>query len=58
MTSRDPWTDPDPQPGDLDADVRTTPPCDIQIVEASSDAKGTIMVNVKGEDATLAFLRG
>ncbi len=50
--TKDPWTDPDPQPGDFDADVRATPPHDIQIVEAGSGAKITIVVNVKGEDAT------
>jgi hypothetical protein len=50
--TKDPWTDPDPQPGNFDADVRATDAHDIQIVEAGSGAKVTIMVNVKGEDAT------
>jgi hypothetical protein len=50
--SKDPWTDPDPQPGDFDADVRTMDPRDIQVVEAGSGAKVTIVVNVEGEDAT------
>ena len=50
--TKTPWTDPDPQPGDFDADVRATDPRDIQIVEAGSGAKVTIVVNVKGEDAT------
>jgi hypothetical protein len=49
--SKDPWTDPDPQPGDFDADVRTTDPRGVQVVEAGSGAKVTIVVNVEGEDA-------
>jgi hypothetical protein len=48
---KDPWTDPDPQPGDFDEYVRTMDPRDVQIVEAGSGAKVTIVVNVSGEDA-------
>jgi hypothetical protein len=50
--TKDPWTDPDPQPGDCDADIRAMEPRDVQTVEAGSGAKITIVVNVKGEDAT------
>jgi hypothetical protein len=50
--TKDPWTDPDPQPGDFDADIRAMDPRDIQVVEAGSGAKVTIVVNVQGEDAT------
>jgi hypothetical protein len=50
--SKDPWTDPDPQPGDFDAEVRAMGPGDIQIVEPDSGATVTIVVNVEGEDAT------
>ncbi|HEY3828407.1 MAG TPA: hypothetical protein VGL57_04345 [Solirubrobacteraceae bacterium] len=50
--TKDPWTDPDPQPGDFDANVREMSPRDIQIVEAGSGAKVTILINVEGEDAT------
>jgi hypothetical protein len=50
--AKDPWTDPDPQPGDFDEFVRTMDPRDVQVVEAGSGAKVTIVVNVQGEDAT------
>jgi hypothetical protein len=50
--TKDPWTDSDPQPGDFDADVRAIDPRDVQVVEAGSGAKVTIVVNVEGEDAT------
>lgn len=49
--TKDPWTDPDPQPGDFDADIRAIEPCDVQAVEAGSGARVSIMVNVAGEDA-------
>ena len=48
---KDPWTDPDPQPGDFDEIVRTMDPRDVQVVEAGSGAKVTIVVNVEGDDA-------
>ncbi len=50
---KDPWTDPDPQPGDFDEFVRTMDPRDVQVVQAGSGAKVTIVVNVEGEDASL-----
>jgi hypothetical protein len=48
---KDPWTDPDPQPGDFDEYVRTMDPRDIQVVEAGTGAKVTIVINVEGDDA-------
>jgi hypothetical protein len=50
--TKDPWTDPNPQPGDFDADIRAMDPRDVQVVEEGSGAKVTIVVNVEGEDAT------
>jgi hypothetical protein len=50
---KDPWTDPDPQPGDFDEYVSTMDPRDIQVHEGNPDAKVTIVVDVRGEDATL-----
>jgi hypothetical protein len=50
--SKNPWTDPDPQPGDFDADIRAMRPRDIQVVEAGSGAKATILLSLKGEDAS------
>ncbi len=48
---KDPWTDPDPQPGDFDADIRAMEPRDVQVVEAGSGARVSITVNLAGEDA-------
>jgi hypothetical protein len=50
--AKDPWTDPDPEPGDFDADIRAMDPRDVQTVETGSGAKVTIVVNIEGEDAT------
>jgi hypothetical protein len=49
---KDPWTDPDPQPGDFDEFVRTMDPRDIEFHDGNSGAKVTLVVNVKGEDAS------
>jgi len=49
--AKDPWTDPDPQPGDFDAELMTMDPRDAQVVEAGSGARVTIVVSVEGEDA-------
>lgn len=49
--AKDPWTDPDPQPGDFDADLDAI---DRRYVEAhvgNPDAKLTIVVGVEDEDA-------
>jgi hypothetical protein len=48
---RDPWTDPDPQPGDFDDELAAVDPRDVQIVEAGSGGKVTIVVSVEGDDA-------
>jgi hypothetical protein len=60
--AKDPWTDPDPQPGDFDAELAAIDPRDIQVVEPGSGAKVTIVVSVEGEDAErlqqLAAARG
>jgi hypothetical protein len=48
---KDPWTDPDPQPGDFDEYVSTMNSRDIQVHEGNPDAKVTIVVDVRGEDA-------
>lgn len=49
--TKDPWTDPDPQPGDFDAELAATDPHDLQVVDASSGAKVRLLVSVEGEDA-------
>jgi hypothetical protein len=48
---RDPWTDPDPQPGDFDEELAAVDPRDAQIVEGGSGGKVTIVVSVEGDDA-------
>jgi len=49
--TKNPWTDPDPQPGDFDAEIDAMDHRDIQVVEAGNGAKVTVVVNVSGEDA-------
>jgi hypothetical protein len=47
--AHDPWTDPDPQPGDFDADL--TDPLYVEAHVGNPDAKLTIVVGVEDEDA-------
>jgi hypothetical protein len=49
---KDPWTDPDPQPGDFDDDLALMGPEDIQVVEAGSGAK-VVFVNTDDVDEWL-----
>lgn len=37
--TRDPWTDPDPQPGDFDAELAAMDPEDVEFHEGNPDAK-------------------
>jgi hypothetical protein len=48
---KDPWTDPDPQPGDFDDELDAVDPRDVQVVEAGSGGKVKIVVSVEGDDA-------
>jgi hypothetical protein len=46
--SKDPWTDPDPQPGDFDAELdRAT----IEIQPGIANAKLSILISGEGDDA-------
>jgi hypothetical protein len=60
--AKDPWIDPDPQPGDFDAEVEAVDPRDIQVVDGGGSAKVTLVVSVEGEDVgrleRLATARG
>lgn len=63
--AKDPWTDPDPQPGDFDAYLESIDPDDPRRVtrhRGNSEAKLTRVVRVSGEDAArldaLAAKRG
>ena len=49
--TKDPWTDPDPQPGDFDADIEQMGPDDLSHHEGDPDAKLTVLVGVSAEDA-------
>jgi hypothetical protein len=49
--STDPWTDPDPQPGDFDADLAKLDPRYIERHEGDPDARLIVLVGVEGEDA-------
>jgi hypothetical protein len=49
--STDPWTDPDPQPGDFDAELTRLDPRYVEHHEGNSDAKLVVVVGIEGEDA-------
>jgi hypothetical protein len=48
---KDPWTDPDPQPGDFDAEIARAEPDQLEVHEGNPDAKLSILVSVEGDDA-------
>lgn len=48
---RDPWTDPNPQPGDFDGELIDADPRFVQVYEGNPEAKLTIVVGVEDEDA-------
>lgn len=48
--SNDPWTDPNPQPGDFDADLASLDPRYVKYREGDPDARLMITVSVEGED--------
>ena len=49
--SKDPWTDPEPNPGDFDALLATIDPRFVEVHEGNPDARLRIFVSVEGEDA-------
>jgi hypothetical protein len=60
--AKDPWTDPDPQPGDFDADLTAIDPRYVEVHPGNPEAKLTIVVGIEDEDAErlqrLAAARG
>ncbi|HEX6026035.1 MAG TPA: hypothetical protein VFZ00_28850 [Solirubrobacter sp.] len=48
--SKDPWTDPDPQPGDFDADLAGIDPRFVESRPGNPDAKLRLLISVEGED--------
>jgi hypothetical protein len=55
--ARNPWTDPDPQPGDFDADLAAVDPRNIEANVGNLDAGLAIVVDAEDENAerTLPF---
>jgi hypothetical protein len=51
---RNPWTDPDPQPGDFDADLDGIDPRHVETHPGNPDAKLTIVAGTGDEDAERA----
>lgn len=49
--ARDPWTDPDFQPGDCDEFLTALDPSEVQVVEAGNGAKVTALPGMTDEDA-------
>jgi hypothetical protein len=47
----DPWTDPDPEPGDFDADLARIAPALVESSDGNPAAVLRIIVSVQGEDA-------
>lgn len=48
--ARDPWTDPDPQPGDFDAEIDAMDPRDIQVHPGNPDAEVIVLPGLDAED--------
>ena len=46
-----PWTDPDPQPDDFDADLARLDPRYVERRDGDPDARLIVLVGVEGEDA-------
>jgi hypothetical protein len=49
--SSDPWTDPDPQPGDFDADLANLDPRYVGAHDGDPEARLLVAVGIAGEDA-------
>lgn len=49
--STDPWTDPDPLPGDFDDELERLDPRYVEDHTGDPDAKLVVVVGVEGEDA-------
>lgn len=49
--TKDPWTDPDPQPEDFDEFLDSVDPSEIEFHEGNPEAKVTIVSEATGEEA-------
>src|SRR3954453_21120268 len=50
--AKDPWTDPDPQPGDFDADLALLDESAIDFHDGDPSAALRVVVSIEGEDAS------
>lgn len=50
--TKDPWTDPDPQPGDVDAELALLDESAFEYHDGDPTATLRIVVSVEGEDAS------
>lgn len=50
-TVHDPWKDPNPQPGDFDADLTTTDPRYVVAHGGNPNARLAIVLRIEGESA-------
>jgi hypothetical protein len=48
--TKDPWTDPDPQPGDFDAELAQIDERFVESHPGNPDAKLRILISIEGED--------
>jgi hypothetical protein len=48
--TKDPWTDPDPQPGEFDADLAQIDSRYVESHPGDPDAKLRMLISVEGED--------
>jgi hypothetical protein len=60
--SKDPWADPDPQPGDFGADLARIDPRFVELHSGNPNAKLRLLISVEGEDVArlerIAHARG
>jgi hypothetical protein len=49
--TKNPWTDPDPQPGDLDAELERLDPSAFEYHEGGEPVTPRLVVSLSGEDA-------
>jgi len=47
-----PWTDPDPQPGDFDAELDRASSSQIEVHEGNPDAKVSILVSLTRQEGS------
>ena len=51
MSKRDPWTDPDPQPGDFDGELKDLDDLEIEVIPAGTPCRVTVVHDDGGQPA-------